>query len=384
MNMDERVWLKFSGATGWADRPTRAGVTARPVVSSRGAQQLRISTEPDEHRRLRVAIACLFCMISIDVASAYQERGEAPDAMRCDESALPTGGIAGIGFSEDFESGFAPGSGCGQNGWGCGPGGGFEIVNFAAEPSFGAFSAQDQADGSISGLREIRSPVFALETGVIYADIHISDATNLWQWVAINSSTGYFNTRVSFNITPGGGTIAVLQPPASGPPCTGGTLVATTGTWSPNTTMRIGIEVLPSNQLNVYKDGVQIFSGSDISQTCASGNPAVGISQLTNYNANIGTTSQMTVDNISGPVSANPCETPLPACAADVAPPGGNGVVNIDDLLAVVNTWGQTQNPPGTGPRPAGDCAPPPNGNCLVNIDDLLAVVNGWGTCTVP
>jgi hypothetical protein len=31
------------------------------------------------------------------------------------------------------------------------------------------------------------------------------------------------------------------------------------------------------------------------------------------------------------------------ACLADIAPPGpptGNGVVNIDDLLAVINGWG--------------------------------------------
>lgn len=82
-----------------------------------------------------------------------------------------------------------------------------------------------------------------------------------------------------------------------------------------------------------------------------------------------------------GTQSVDPCQVPLPACFADVAPIGGDGVVNANDLLAVINTWGQTQNPPGTGPRPQGDTSPLPNGNCLVNANDLLAVINNWGNC---
>jgi hypothetical protein len=62
--------------------------------------------------------------------------------------------------------------------------------------------------------------------------------------------------------------------------------------------------------------------------------------------------------------------TIVPDCAADVAPTNGNGAVNIDDLLAVINNWG----------------APAPNpadvtGNGVVDIDDLLAVINAWGSC---
>lgn len=62
--------------------------------------------------------------------------------------------------------------------------------------------------------------------------------------------------------------------------------------------------------------------------------------------------------------------TITPACAADISPTGGNGVVDIDDLLAVVNNWGAT------GANPADI-----TGNGSVNIDDLLAVINGWGAC---
>jgi hypothetical protein len=63
--------------------------------------------------------------------------------------------------------------------------------------------------------------------------------------------------------------------------------------------------------------------------------------------------------------------TPGTFCESDVAPKGGgNGVVDIDDLLLVINGWGQS--PPNPGDV---------NGDSLVNIDDLLMVVNAWGVC---
>lgn len=59
-------------------------------------------------------------------------------------------------------------------------------------------------------------------------------------------------------------------------------------------------------------------------------------------------------------------------CIADISPPGGNGTVNVDDLLTVINTWGSSGGPGG-----AGDIT----GNGVVNVDDLLAVINSWGSC---
>jgi hypothetical protein len=47
----------------------------------------------------------------------------------------------------------------------------------------------------------------------------------------------------------------------------------------------------------------------------------------------------------------------------------GDGVVNIDDLLAVIGAWGQC----------AGFCPADVDGNGVVNIDDLLMVINNWG-----
>jgi hypothetical protein len=57
-------------------------------------------------------------------------------------------------------------------------------------------------------------------------------------------------------------------------------------------------------------------------------------------------------------------------CAPDVTPNGGNGVVDIDDLLTIINNWGL-----GSG-NPADV-----TGDGSVNIDDLLAVINGWSAC---
>jgi predicted outer membrane repeat protein len=56
-------------------------------------------------------------------------------------------------------------------------------------------------------------------------------------------------------------------------------------------------------------------------------------------------------------------------CPADIAPDGGNGTVDVDDLLLVINNWGNA--------GPEGDVT----GNNIVDVDDLLAVINAWGAC---
>jgi hypothetical protein len=56
-------------------------------------------------------------------------------------------------------------------------------------------------------------------------------------------------------------------------------------------------------------------------------------------------------------------------------PPGdanGDGVVNIDDLLLVINSWGLCQPPPSICP---GDL----NNTGATDVDDLLLVINNWG-----
>ncbi len=60
-------------------------------------------------------------------------------------------------------------------------------------------------------------------------------------------------------------------------------------------------------------------------------------------------------------------------CTGDITPPGGNGAVNIDDLVAVLNAFGPCVGCP--------EDITPPGGNGTVNIDDLVAVLNAFGAC---
>jgi hypothetical protein len=62
-------------------------------------------------------------------------------------------------------------------------------------------------------------------------------------------------------------------------------------------------------------------------------------------------------------------------CPADIAPPTGNGIVNVDDLLAVIGGWGPCASP--CSPSCIADVVQ----DCVVNVDDLLAVIGAWGSC---
>ncbi len=57
-------------------------------------------------------------------------------------------------------------------------------------------------------------------------------------------------------------------------------------------------------------------------------------------------------------------------CPADVAPAGGDGVVDVVDLLAVLGAWGAT----GSDPADATD-------DGVVDVSDLLLVLGAWGPC---
>ena len=65
----------------------------------------------------------------------------------------------------------------------------------------------------------------------------------------------------------------------------------------------------------------------------------------------------------------------VPACPADIMPPGGNGQVNVQDLLAAITSWG-----PCPAPCPP-FCAADINHDCTVSVSDLLAVITSWGPC---
>jgi len=81
------------------------------------------------------------------------------------------------------------------------------------------------------------------------------------------------------------------------------------------------------------------------------------------------------IDNVR--VSMVPLEVAGLPCPADCAPAGGNGAVNIDDLLAVINAFGSMDGPCDNAP----DNGDGTFGNGIVNIDDLLGVINAFGAC---
>src|SRR5438034_8496409 len=70
---------------------------------------------------------------------------------------------------------------------------------------------------------------------------------------------------------------------------------------------------------------------------------------------------------------STPARGQAPPCPADV---NGDGVVNIDGLMAVINAWGPCPSPPAACPADI-------TGDGVVNIDDLLFLLRRWGPCNL-
>jgi hypothetical protein len=64
-------------------------------------------------------------------------------------------------------------------------------------------------------------------------------------------------------------------------------------------------------------------------------------------------------------------------CPADIAPAlDTDGIVDVDDLLAVINAWGKCESQVSC----VADIAPS-EGDDVVDVDDLLLIINSWGVC---
>ena len=107
-------------------------------------------------------------------------------------------------------------------------------------------------------------------------------------------------------------------------------------------------------------------------------NPGGGFAMPDNWQA---ATNNLSI-RVAGEIG-DPCSIPFGNCPTDVSGPDGtpDGYVGVDDILTTVGTFGVTGD--GTF-RPAGDCFPMPAGDCTVNVDDLLAVVATFGTDCRP
>ena len=89
---------------------------------------------------------------------------------------------------------------------------------------------------------------------------------------------------------------------------------------------------------------------------------------------------QLVITTSCGSISTNSVTLTVtgtcPPCPIDMAPqPVGDGHIDVDDLLAVINQWGNCTPP--CQPQCPADVAPV-GGNCMINVDDLLAVINAW------
>ncbi|MCA9297170.1 MAG: right-handed parallel beta-helix repeat-containing protein [Phycisphaerales bacterium] len=64
-------------------------------------------------------------------------------------------------------------------------------------------------------------------------------------------------------------------------------------------------------------------------------------------------------------------------CPADCYPLGGDGIVNIDEIITLINNFGPTNSPCDIAPANANGTY----GNGSIDIDDLVEVINSFGVC---
>jgi hypothetical protein len=67
----------------------------------------------------------------------------------------------------------------------------------------------------------------------------------------------------------------------------------------------------------------------------------------------------------------------FPPCKADIDPPGGNGVINVGDLVTLILNWGCLT-------PPANKCPGDVDNDGDVDVGDLVDLILAWGPCGGP
>lgn len=211
-------------------------------------------------------------------------------------ASINAGAPRGLAFVEDFET-FTPGPLVPQGGWSSD----FEANALATNvnPIAGGVSGRHTSDGSVFAGFEVRSPLFTAGFGAINADVQINGGTSLYQLVPVSNGTGFFSTRVNFDLN---GDISVGQVNAAQ---TAFEFIDSGANWTPGQVMNIGVGVAGDGTLTVTMNGGTIFTGSDTASALGLGAGAVDQWLIFAGNEGVGNADgsgdTITFDNINIP-----------------------------------------------------------------------------------
>ena len=158
---------------------------------------------------------------------------------------------------------------------------------------------------------------------------------------------------------------------------------------SPASALKIELGgLLPGSQYDRIQVAGELSLGGRLDVTSINGfMPSTGDTfDIMNWGTLDGTFTQITLPALTGSLYWDVSNlyvdgtiVVMADCPTDIAPTSGDGVVDVNDLLAVIVTWGACPVP----------CAPvtcvadiaPPGGDCVVDVNDLLAIITTWGAC---
>lgn len=207
-------------------------------------------------------------------------------------------------YQEDFES-LTAGPLAGQGGWSVPSGGSATIVD-TGMPAFGDRSLQYDPPGQLRGgfTERLRSPDLGNGSGTLSFDCLVSPGAGTYELALFDDSSSLYFLHLRLDPT---GLITVRQSVGTGL----FNFTLTSGTWAPNTPMRLGLELFNNeNSIRIHKDGAVIFSGTSLaaSSFSATGMDAFVVLQSVGPVGN----AAMTLDNFD----YSPCLDAASYCQA--------------------------------------------------------------------
>jgi hypothetical protein len=277
--------------------------------------------------------------------------------------ALPRGiadDVTRASYFENFES-LGAGPLVGQSGW---TGWSATSAVVTNTPISGAKSARHTSDGSGFPGFEVVSPAFTSAYGTLGLSVRLSGTNVTYQVDALGDvPTGrdgtYYNTAVQF--TPDG-RVRVLQ-------AQGGAAVYqdASAVWQPGVAFQIAIEVLANGTLHVYKNGVVIFTGTEIG-FALTGTPGRTKQFLAWTDNAVGFAGEsLTFDDFTNVLTALPG-----TCAGDM---NCDGALTFGDVDAFVEALsGESAWPHATCPWAQADCTRD-GAVTFADIDPFVALI---------